>query len=108
MRRISIIPRGYKFCQALFLKIILGSDPEICAIFYLLILLFRGTIVSESEVGTMLEYVIQIVARNVRHDFVTFYSYDEAFEYCTRNWWVYVDENEFVWDLEIVKRRELL
>ena len=53
----------------------------------------------------MIEYVIQLVAGMVRHDFVTFYSYDEAFEYCTHNWWEYVDENEFVWDLEIVKRR---
>ena len=59
----------------------------------------------ESEVGIMLEYVIQIVAGTVRHDFVTFYDYDEAFEYCTRNWWVFVDENEFVWDLEIDKRK---
>ena len=55
----------------------------------------------------MLEYVIQIVSCSVRHDFVTFYNYDDAFEYCCNNWWIYCDENEFVWDLEIVKRRTI-
>lgn len=52
----------------------------------------------------MIEYMVQIVAGTVRHDFMAFDNYDDAFAYCSRNWWMYCDENEFIWDLEIDER----
>ena len=53
----------------------------------------------------MIEYTVQIVSGTVKHDFATFYNYDDAFEFCCHNWWIFCDENNFVWDLEIDKRK---
>lgn len=47
------------------------------------------------------EIPVYMVARSVRYIFATFNSMAEAEEFCYDNNYIWMDENGFVWDLEI-------
>lgn len=46
-------------------------------------------------------FKIVMVSRSVKHDFMGGLSFAEAQELCEFYNWEYMDENGFVWDLEI-------
>ncbi|WP_407399650.1 hypothetical protein [Treponema sp.] len=51
-------------------------------------------------------YVVNIVAGSVKYDFCTFDTEKEAETFCAEHNWVWMDDNAFVWDLEITAKQK--
>lgn len=49
-------------------------------------------------------FKVRIVAGKVKKDYLFDLTYGEAYEFCAENHWLFRDDNQFVWDLEIVEQ----
>ena len=50
-----------------------------------------------------MKFKVQISSGWVRHDYICGLTEQEAIEICQENNWEYMDENEFVWNMDYVE-----